>query len=207
MLHQLLDPMDCLNVLPESHSYLYDMSIRLSKIRDSGQSVRGIAAPHPDLPSKYIVANNFPDCLCCRQLGIGFRAYVLDRPFIPGEAIATRIEYLMFHEPDGIFEIADLLRPYFEAIRARTWKDVSIRLQISESEISRIRSLKRIPQEERLSFRGLPPSHAKAIGNLHRRVQRYEAIRFAKHSGRCCTLRELKRYLADLKCRQDSING
>jgi hypothetical protein len=207
MLHQQLDPRECLSALPESHTFFENMEVRLREIRKSGQSVQGVATIHPDDPSKFLVANVFVDCLCCRELGIPFCSYVYTGAFKPGEAIAIRIEHLLFHEPDGIFEISELLQRYFEAIEAKSWKDVSKSLCISTSDICRTRPMKRIPLDERPSFQGLPRSHALMIGSLTRRDQRREAIRFAKQDLGCCSVRELKRYLADLKYRPNPTSG
>lgn len=207
MLHQLLAPTQCLSALPESHTFFEDMDARLREIRMAGQSVQGVATVHPDNPSKFLVANGFVDCLCCRELGIPFRSYVFPRAFEPGEAIAIRIDHLWFHEPNGIFEMAELLLPYSQAIGAKSWKEVALNLGIPQSDISRTRAMKRIPLDERPDYKGLPRSHALTIGNLRRRDLRQEAIWFAKQNGECCSVRALKNYLDVLKCRQDLMSS
>ena len=190
-----LSPKACRNGLPATHVGFEDREARLRLIREKGQPRPGIASRHPKNPDKYLIASGYLDCQICQELGLPFEANVRESPFKPCEAIEARIRYLWNNEPEGVFEIADLLVALREAIKAKTAKEVAKRLRHKESVISQTNALLKMDADERLLYRGLPRSHVIAIGSLPERKHRERAIKYAKRGGRCLPLHKLNRYL------------
>jgi hypothetical protein len=190
-----LSPKACRNGLPATHVGFEDREARLRLIREKGQPRPGIASRHPKNPDKYLIASGYLDCRICQELGLPFEANVRESPFKPCEAIEARIRYLWNNEPEGVFEIADLLVALREAIKAKTAKEVAKRLRLKESVISQTIALLKMDADERLLYRGLPRSHVIAIGSLPERKHRERAIKYAKRGGRCLPLHQLNRYL------------
>lgn len=190
-----LAPENCINALPKDHVGFEDRDVRLREISAKGQTRVGIAARHPDRPDLFLIASGHLDCQICQELGLPFEAHVREQPFQPGEAIQARIRYLLNNEPDGVFEIANLLVAYRVAIEAKTAKEVAHRLRLKESINSQLFALLKVEADERNLYRGLPRSHVMAIGSLQDRKHREKAIRFAKRGGRCLPLLQLNRYL------------
>ncbi len=121
----------------------------LESIRQRGQEVPGIVFHHPELPKEYLVADGNQRCGYCKLLGVKFRAELRPEPYSEAEALKIRLTTNSVRKNASAFEMLKDAERLMALKGIERQADLAAELGFSQSQVSRILSPIRVPEELR----------------------------------------------------------